>query len=306
MGTRSFSHTQVPAWYRFRVGQFECTVVSDGNIDTTGAGPLFPHTDPAEVEKAKLAVCPPNHSSHWLAQNVLVVNTGERIVLVDCGMGRLDPTFQPHAGKLLENMGQAGLHPDDVDFILLTHLHADHSGGLVTPDGSRTFPNARLVIDPADMPTGPPSSQPPQGDMERVAYLAHKSVQAYLDDFVPAHQLSELIDGFTTIPTPGHTPGHCSYQVESNGDSLLVVGDLAHDYAIEPLRPEWENVYDADPSTALETRLRAYRRYSADRQKIFAYHFPFPGLGWFAEDGPGYRYLPEPLNLLADAVSPES
>lgn len=306
MSAQPFARTQVPAWYRFRVGGFECTVASDGNIDTSDAGPIFPQVDPDQVERVSRELCAPNHSSYWLAQNVLVVNTGEHLVLIDCGMGKEDPSFQPHAGKLLTNLDAAGIDPAAVDFVLLTHLHADHCGGLMAADGDRAFPNATLVLDKADLPpTGASDTRSLETAMERVEHLARMSVQPYLADFVATADLRDVLSGITAVATPGHTPGHTSYLVESDGDSLMVIGDLFHDYVIEPMHPEWENTYDGDPAGALDTRLKAFRQFTEKRQKVLVYHFPWPGLGWFRQDGTGFRFMPDPMNLLPESLNLE-
>jgi glyoxylase-like metal-dependent hydrolase (beta-lactamase superfamily II) len=225
--------------------------------------------------------------------NAFAVNTGERLILVDAGT---NPGFAPGLALLPEALAAAGLAPEMVDAVLLTHLHPDHAGGLVR-GGRRTFPNAELLVpeveaafwlDPATAAAAPAEARP-------FFELAAAVLAAYGDRVrrLPA-SAGEVMPGIEATPLPGHTPGHTGYLLGDGPDRLWVWGDVVHAAALQFPKPAATLVFDVDRPAAAATRQRAFDRAAADRLLVAGMHLPFPGLGHVARASEGYRFAPAP------------
>jgi len=225
--------------------------------------------------------------------NGYLVNTGSKLVLIDAGAAGL---FGPTLGKLLAHLKASGYTPEQVDEIYLTHMHADHVGGLTTADGKAVFPNATVRadakesgfwLDPAALDKAPES-------MKDFFKGAQVSMKPYVDAgrFKPFEGDTELVPGIKAIATRGHTPGHAAYVVESNGAKLVVWGDLMHVAAVQFPDPSVTIQFDVDPKAAMPQRKRAYADAAKKGYFVAVAHVSFPGIGQLRPDGKGYRWLP--------------
>lgn len=285
---------QAPAFYRMQLGDFEITALSDGTVKLP-LDQMMSNITPAEVRAllaAGLETLPTETSI-----NAFLIHTGSKLLLVDSGAG---PLFGQNAGQLLKNLKAAGYGPEDIDAVLLTHLHGDHSGGL-TVDGARMFPNAVVYLDKADRDyrfdlqaeSRAPASQKSMFPQSRAAlgpYEAAGKVKLFEGS-------AELFPGVRTVPAHGHTPGHTLYQVESKGQQVTFFGDLVHAAAVQFPRPDATISFDADQRAAAADRAAMFRSLSANRSLVAAAHISFPGLGYVVDNKEGgYRWLPRPYS----------
>ncbi len=287
-----FLGTQNPGWHRFRVGGLECTTLWDGYIHHSYEG-IFPNADPDEMLRLKqLYRLPLDHIPMDL--NPVAVNTGERLYLVDAGMGRTSTMFGDTMGRLMDNMAAAGIRPDDVDAVLMTHLHPDHCFGLINPDGSSAFPNARLYCARPDW-----AEWTNEGNLKRNDFRAPwtqgalEAVAPYRDRLTLFEPGDTLAPGLTTFSVAGHAAGMVAYIFESQGEKVVFTGDVAHHQVFDPYHPEWffHMDYDSNPEQGAAAKTAIFSKVAAEGIRYHGYHFPYPGLGDVtrADDG-AYRF----------------
>jgi glyoxylase-like metal-dependent hydrolase (beta-lactamase superfamily II) len=226
--------------------------------------------------------------------NCYLIWSAGRLALVETGSGDY---LLPTAGKLQQNLKAAGVDPADIDTVVLTHMHPDHSAGLTDPKtGRKFFPNAELVVHENE-----PKHWRDDGAMSRASERAQKLYfQCAREQIAPYHNVTrtfaraeEVFPGVTSVPLHGHTPGHSGYMVSSGKDSLLIWGDIIHVPEIQVPRPEVTIEFDTDPHQAAATRKRTFDMVATDRQLIAGMHVHFPGFAYLSRDGDGYRMLPE-------------
>jgi len=265
--------TQAPGFYRLMLGSFEVTALSDGTIDVDVDKVLREPTAKTDAALAKSFLKSPVTTS----VNAFLVNTGSKLVLVDTGTGG---SFDPTAGTLLANLKAAGYEPGQVDDVFITHTHGDHVGGLVAKDGSAVFPNATVHAGKADVDAAHGKPNDPFAP-----YAAAKHLQ-------PVEGAGEIVPGVRAWPTPGHTPGHTSYVVESGGQKLVVLGDLIHVAAVQLDDPSVTVTFDADPKAAEGERAKVFAQAAKDGALVAAAHLQFPGLGRLRANGKGWVFVP--------------
>ncbi len=211
-----------------------------------------------------------------------VVNTGAELVLFDTG---LDPEGITGA------LQAAGYAPDQVDVIVLTHMHGDHIGGLGA--AGATFPNARYVTGQAEFDHW--AAQGDEGFDANVRPLAEK--MTFIADG------GAVVAGITGMAAFGHTPGHMVYMVESDGRQLAVTADTANHYVWSLAYPDWEVRFDADKAAAAEARRQVFGMLAADRVPFVGYHMPFPAMGYVETRGEGgFRYVPASYQFMLEPV----
>jgi len=292
-----------PAWYRFRIGEFEATVVSDGALPLGDPAPAFPASPPEEITSLLRAHYLPTDAA-IVEQNVLVVNTGRHLVLFDTGMGESmgaqSRMFGPTTGKMLRNLRAAGIEPGQIDLVCATHAHCDHIWGLVDTKNRRVFPNARVAISEADLRYWTDDGNK-RGPEFMAVFIdgAKKNLAPYRDRMIMVRDGQEVVPGITAIAAPGHTVGHHVYAITSGGRTMVNTGDLAHHQVLLLRKPMWEFAYDTDPKQSAQSRSRMLDRFATDRTAILSYHFPWPGLGHVAREGDAYEWLPAPMNVTA-------
>jgi glyoxylase-like metal-dependent hydrolase (beta-lactamase superfamily II) len=290
-----------PAWYRFRFGAYEVTVVSDGALPLGRAEESFVGAQPGEVNAMmRSALLDPANA--LLEQNAVIVNTGRHLVLFDTGMGdsmgAASQMFGPTTGRLLRNMRAAGIEPAQIDMVVLSHAHCDHCWALVDAQGNRNFPNAQVAIAEADLRfwTDDANIRGP-AFMEPFIRGAQKNLSAYRDRMVMVQDGAEVVPGITAISAPGHTVGHTIYAIASGPRVMVYTGDLAHHHILLLRRPLLEFAFDTDPKQSAQTRARLLERFATDQPQVLSYHFPWPGLGNVVKAGEGYAWLPAPMDV---------
>lgn len=278
-----------PAHFRFTLGDAKLTVVSDGyfQLPTSGLGVNAPAEDVQSFLQQHF-LSPDMGYSHT---NHLVIELGEAVVMVDVGSGA---RFMPTAGQLMRNMEQAGIDPASITHVVMTHAHPDHIWGVRDDFDEAILPDAAYFLGEAEHVHW---SQ--DGLVDRVAPEMQQFVVGALNSFATEGitwnflgDTDEVVPGVRVIPTPGHTPGHLSVVVESNGLQLIALGDaLTHAY-ISFARPDWVNGFDMDADQTVASRKRLLDMAAADRMAVLGYHFPFPGVGHVMREGDSYRFVP--------------
>ena len=281
--------TNAPGFFRFMLGDFEITALSDGTVDLPMNTLLKGISkEQAEGILTKNFLKSPTETS----VNAFLVNTGSKLVLIDTGAGT---NFGPTLDKMLINLKASGYQPEQVDEIYITHMHPDHIGGLLA-DGKPAFPNAVVRGDKRD------SDYWLNDDNAKKAPDATKGMfQAAKADFAPYiaagkykpfSGAAELVPGIKAAPTAGHTPGHSTYVVESQGQKLVLIGDLIHVGAVQFSDPTVVIGFDTDSKTAEAEREKQFADAAKNGYMIGAAHLSFPGIGHLTADGKGYRFFP--------------
>ena len=277
-----------PGFYRFKLGTIEVTVVSDGTL-------AFPAEtlwgDRAEDARGLLTSTFQPSSPVGLQINTILVNTGDKLVLIDAGCG-VDK-FQKTTGGLIGNLAAAGYAPDDIDMILFTHAHFDHLWGISDHENaSLLFPSAEFVASEAEVAFW---SAPEWANKVSPA-LKPLVTQANLKLASPRLRLikaaAEVAPGVTTFDTAGHTPGHISVHISSGSEQMLLTGDVVVNSTVSFLHPEWPFGFDMDVPLATKARMAFLDRAAADKTLVGSYHLPFPGFGHVVRERSGYRWLP--------------
>lgn len=284
-----FAKDQAPGFYRMPLGDYEITALSDGTVplplDELYRGTTDAHVkDALEAAFLKLPV--------QVSVNAYLVNTGDRLVLIDAGTGTL---LGPSLGKLPKALVAAGYEPEQVDAVILTHIHTDHSGGLIV-DGKRLFSNATLHANRREVDYWLDSAQraaAPQAKRhlfdEAVASVKPYEAAGRLKTF---GDNEDPIPGFRSIWRPGHTPGHSSVVVESDGETFVAWGDITHGDVLQFDEPKITIDFDEDPSQAANSRKAAFTEAVEQRYWVAGAHIAFPGIGHVRADSTEYDWVP--------------
>lgn len=281
--------TQAPGYYRMMLGDFEITALSDGTLPLE-VTKLLTNTTPTRVSELlkRSFLADPVETS----VNAYLVNTGTKLVLIDAGSGKL---FGPTLGNLVANLKASGYQPEQVDEIYITHMHADHVGGLMADD-KLAFPNAVVRADRRDAEywLSQANLDAAPDDAKGFFRGAMASLNPYVaaGRFKPFDGAGELVPGIAAVPTYGHTRGHTIYMVESRGRKLAVLGDLMHVAAVQFPNPAVTIAFDTDPRAAAAQRRKVYADGAKQQFWLAVAHLPFPGIGHIRADGQGYVYVP--------------
>ena len=284
--------------HRFKIGSFECMAVSDGTHKY--APPVFP--PPASflfvnAPRQRLKQVLHEHDLQeeqwveWISPYIcLVVDTGNNLVLVDTGADSLGPD----TGKLLQNLQARGISPKDIDTVILTHGHPDHLGGNTDADGKLVFTNARYIIwrDEWDFWMSEQAElKLDEHSREVLLGYARKNLPPIYSQFSLVDYEMEVLPGIQAIAAPGHTPGHMALAISSKGEQLLCVSDaVLHPIHLE--QPDWYAAVDLDPVQVEVTRRRILTKAATEKALVFAFHFPFPGLGRVVQKGEAWQWQP--------------
>ncbi|MCJ9700763.1 MULTISPECIES: MBL fold metallo-hydrolase [unclassified Bradyrhizobium] len=286
--------TQTPYWHRFVLGDAEVTVISDGPLPLGDPSGTFTGVPKEEVKKmlADNFLSPDNVV---LEQNSPIVNTGDKLILFDTGMGS-SKMFGATTGRQQKSMAEAGIKPGDIDAVVCSHAHIDHIGGIVDEGGKPLFPNAQIYISQTDFDFWTDEGKLGSTVKDFVVH-ARKNLLPVRDRIVFFKDGQEFLPGVQALAAPGHTVGHTIFTVSSAGKSFAFLGDLSHHSVLLLERPRMEFSYDTDPKQAAESRVKLLTMLAANKIPVMSYHFAWPGYGHVAKAGDGFRYYPEPMQM---------
>ena len=292
-----------PGFYRFTLGEMEITILNDGYFYLSEITPPDIHqvdglafNVPDELRQEYFESCILTPNAPRLTISPILVETGQERILIDSGWSI--PGASETAGRFGAMLELIGIDADSIDKVLLTHAHPDHLGGLV--DGSIenvNFPNAEVVLTEQEFEfwTGddalPLLEDPGLSPIPDVL----KKIERQLRLIHPGDTVATNIQ---SIPTPGHTPGHISFALDTGNGEILFTGDALVNIHVCFERPDWHNFWDLDREEAARSRHRILDRAAADDMLIIGFHFPFPGAGYALRDGDAYRWYPAGTTML--------
>jgi glyoxylase-like metal-dependent hydrolase (beta-lactamase superfamily II) len=289
--------SQVSYFYRFPLGEFQATVVSDGPLPLGKPTDSMKGSTEAELTKSLSDNFLPTDNI-VLEQNVMVLNIGKRLAMFDSGMGT-SRMFGATTGRLLKSLRESGINPADIDDIICTHAHVDHIGGLADAKGKRLFPNATIHIAQADFDFWTDATKVDDKALGGFVKHARLNLLPYKARIKFVTDGKEVIPGVTAMSAPGHTIGHTIYLIQSAGKTLAFTGDTTHHQILLTEKPRTEFAYDSDPKTAVTSRLKVFDMLAKDRIPMLAYHFPWPGYGYLARQGAdSYRFYAQPMTIV--------
>lgn len=282
--------SQVPQVYRRKLGNYEITVLGDGYLDLPHQ--IWANLTPEELDGYLTDSFVPTGSMRN-GVNAYLINTGEKLILVDSGARDL---FGPNAGLLPSNLAAIGVNPEDIDKVLVTHVHPDHVAGLYTADGKVTVPNAEVYVDETDLNFWTSESAQGQAiDMAKPWFdIARQWKDAFDGRISTFKGETDLGDGISSFPLPGHTPGHTGLRVESAGETLLILGDAVISAAIQFANPDASAIWDIDAEEGKRSRRTIFELAAKERTLVTATHLPFPSFGYVDNRADGtFKWVPE-------------
>jgi glyoxylase-like metal-dependent hydrolase (beta-lactamase superfamily II) len=262
-----------PAAHLFTVGKLKLASLHDAQFVVPNDSKTFGvGADPASVSDVLRTASAPTDRITLSVSSVLV-RTGHRVILIDTGLG-------PKAhGALLASLHEAGVKPTAVTDVLITHSHGDHVGGLLDADGKLAFPKATIRMSSTEW-----TFMQSKGSPDLV-----KAISKHVHTFEPGAQIAP---GVTSVALKGHTPGHVGYEISSEGQRLLDIGDTAHSFIVSLRKPQWGVQFDTDDAAAKATRASELKKLASDQELVFSPHFPFPGVGHIEAAGDGFVWKP--------------
>lgn len=264
---------------RLKVGDIAVTAISDGHFDLPGNA--FERDSAMQIA-----------DTVRVGATVWAIETPRRVLLVDAGSGETLKSNYPATGQLASRLAAAGIDRKTVSDIIITHMHADHIGGLVN-NGAKLFPAAGLHMagaewrywTAADRPSRLPSAQ------KGLALLIQRLAGALPYDMMLHEGEADLGDGVSLVPAPGHTPGHMAVRISAGSGQLLLLGDLLIAGDIQFSHPGATYVLDSDPALAVQTRRKFFDMIAADDLAFCATHLNGLGSSKLRRSGEGFEVL---------------
>lgn len=274
---------------RYNVGSFEINTLLDGAVSVGDPQKTFGMNVDADTFASESAdnFIPADSFKAFFTPTL--VNTGSELILFDTGVGE---GGRPARGNMRAALESAGYTPEQVDVVVLTHMHPDHIGGLME-GGAPAFPNARYVTGQKEYDFWAAMDPEANG----VTKLMAKNVKPLADKMTFLGDGGSVASGVTAMAANGHTPGHMVYMLEDGGQQLVLAADLANHYVWSLAYPDWEVRFDMDKAAAAATRKSVLGMLASDRIPFVGYHMPFPAVGYVATNGSGFRYVPASYQL---------
>lgn len=263
----------------FTIGAFQAAALRDGGLSTPNDNKTLAINKTKKDVADLLTANGLSPETIDLSVQPLLVKTTDKVLLFDTGAAAL---FGPTLGKLPATLASAGVDPASVTDIFISHGHGDHVGGLVKADNTLAFPNAAIYIQAAEW-----ASLKGQANMAALV----TTITPKVVEFQPG---ADLGNGVQAVDIRGHTPGHSGYLISSDGQSLLYIGDTMHHSVISVQQPDWTIAFDGDAPTAQASRKEVIESSAISGQRVFAVHFPFPGIGKFEKRGDKFVWVAEP------------
>ena len=268
---------------RTRLGGFDVTTLLDGERTVDNIQSIF-GMNVSKEEFGKVSaenLIPADKSQFFFTPTV--VNTENELILFDTGLGE--------SGNIVGALAAAGYTAEQVDVVVITHMHPDHIGGLIL-NGKPTFPNARYITGSTEYDFW--KKQDPES---RIPALMSKKLEPLVEKFEFIKGGDSVVSGITAMETFGHTPGHMAYRVESNGEQIALLADMTNHYVWSLAYPDWEVKFDMDKSAAAATRRKVLDMLATDKIPFVGYHMPFPATGYVETRGNGFKYVPTSYQL---------
>lgn len=272
--------------YRFKHGDFDITVVSDGFL-TLPAEIIMP-TASADERADLLKRLGGTADSAPMKTNIPVIRIGSDLILVDTGSG---DKFQATAGNLVDNLKAAGIDPAAITKVVFTHAHPDHSGGTLGKDGKLAFPNAAYFASAAEWQfwTNPDYKTAMPEPLHEFARGAQRDLLAVKDRVTLVKPGDDIVTGMRVLDTKGHTPGHISLEL-AGGEGLIITADAATNHLVSFEHPDWRFGFDMLSDVAIANRKALIDRAANERLKLLGYHWTYPGVGYAERSGTGFRF----------------
>lgn len=279
---------------RFQVGQISVVVLDDGSL--AGPAPFFAvNAAEAEIAEVMAAQGLTPADTFQLGIHPLLVETGDQRILLDTGNGATAET----PGLLLSSLQAEGIAPEEIDIVLISHMHSDHFGGAIDPvSGKPLFPNAQYLLNSAEQEFW--ASDPGLGELivpDEFKAMFLPPILATMEALSPVLELinpgDEIAPGVTAIDARGHTPGHLAVEISSNGEGMLHIVDAAHVAALHLTHPGWFMIADNWPAWSVTSRKALFDRAADENLLVATYHFPFPGVGRVTKDEIGWVWTDE-------------
>lgn len=262
--------------HRFQIGGVRALVIQDGGRPGSLEAVIKRYPDvPQEALENAARELGIDWEAIELSRNILLLDTGAQRVLVDAGEGIGD-------GQLTDALPAAGISPETVDTIILTHGHGDHIGGLTDAEGRLLYPNARYVMWKTEWDFMLELAQQVE-DPDYAAFI-RRNLLPIQDRISLIESETDIQPGIRALAAPGHTVGHMALLIESGGERLLHIVDAAH-HPAQITYTDWSPRFDRQPELARVTRRTLIERAARENLPVMAYHFPFPGLGRVAQRG---------------------
>lgn len=258
----------------FHIGRMQVSVLRVGRLAIPNDGSVFAtNAHPPEVAKVLKRAGQPAETL-YLDINVLLIRAGKRIILIDTGYG------EKNKSALKDSLRSLDVSPLHITDVFITHSHPDHVSGLIDEYGRPTFPHAVIHISAKEWQV-----MQRNADTRSIAAAVRPQVRT----FVPGGQ---LVPGIRSEPLYGHTQGHVMYELASGGERLLDIGDAAHSSVVSLARPDWFLAWDFNKPLAAQNRRSELRLLARSKERVFAVHFPFPGVGTIVQGAHGFAFAP--------------
>ncbi len=286
-----------PSGYmKFKLGKLELLVVTDGHIFIQPAQPIF--APDIDAEQVKLAM-----KDNFIfddavdaAINILVIRKDDRIIIIDAGSGS---ALGDQAGRFLKNLNAAGISASQVTDVLISHLHVDHIGGILTADGKPVFSNATYYLSDKEhafwTATHPDFSNSKSQKGDAASILLARNIILAIKSKLNLYHFGETLFGcIKTDSAEGHTPGHPLLKIFSDKESLTHMVDAVHTTLLLS-HPEWGTAWDSNFQKGIATRKKILKDQSISGGLTMSCHLPWPGLGYITRKGEGYGWNPMPI-----------